>query len=166
MWLWLKQLLDEISTNDFQSVLKSYYSCLVAQSCPTLHNSMDCNMPGLPVPHHLSEFAQVHVHCTGDAIQPFHLLSPSSLPAFYLSQHQDLFQWVCSLYQVAKVLELQLQHQSFQRVFRVDFPKGWLIWSPCLRVKPINNHIFLYMLLRNEILGLLMLLFERANHWK
>ena len=60
-----------------QSVLKSNYSCcLVAQSCPTLHNSMDCNMPGLPVPHHLSEFAQVHVHCIDDAIQPSHPLSP------------------------------------------------------------------------------------------
>ena len=44
-----------------------------------------------------------------------------SLPAFNLAQHQGLFQWVSSLYQVAKVLELQLQHQSFQWIFRIDF---------------------------------------------
>ena len=51
--------------------------------------------------------------------------------AFDLSQHQGLFQWVGSSHQVAKVLELQLQHQFFQWVFRVDFLKDWLVWSPC-----------------------------------
>ena len=65
--------------------------CSVAQLCPTLLIPMDCSTPGLPVPHHLLEFAQVHVHCLGDAIQPSHLLSPSSF-AFSLSQHQGLFQ--------------------------------------------------------------------------
>ena len=53
--------------------------------------------------------------------------------AFNLSQHQGLFQWVGSLHQVIKVLELQLQHQSFQWVFRVDFLFDWLIWSYCPR---------------------------------
>ena len=77
-----------------------------------LCHPMDCSTPGLSVPHHLTEFAQVHVHWIGDAIQPSHPLSPSS--AFNLSQHQGLFQWVSSLHQVAKRLELQLQHQSFQ----------------------------------------------------
>ena len=61
-----------------------------------------------------------------DAIQPSHPLSPPSPPAFNLSQHQGLFQWVSSLHQVAKVLELQLQHQSFQWIvglisFRIDW---------------------------------------------
>ena len=96
--------------------------CSVAKSWPShvwLCNPMDCSMPGLSVPHHLLEFAHVCVHCIGDAIQPFHPLLPSLPSAFSLSQHQDLFQWVSSSHQVAKVLELQ--HQSFQWIFRVDF---------------------------------------------
>ena len=57
------------------------------------------------------------------------ILSPPSPPTFNLSQHQGLFQWVSSLYQVAKVLALQFQ--SFQWIFRVDFFYNWLFWSPC-----------------------------------
>ena len=93
----------------------------VAQSCPTLCNSMDYTTPGLPVHHQLPGFTQTHVHWVSDAIQPSHPLSSTSLPAFNLSQHQGLFQWVSSLHQVAKVLEFQLQHQSFQWIFRTDF---------------------------------------------
>ena len=75
---------------------------------------MDCSTPGFPVLHQLLGLAQTHVHQVSDAIQPSHpLLSPSS-PAFSLSQHQGLFQGVSSSHQVAKVLEFQLQHQSFQ----------------------------------------------------
>ena len=81
-------------------------------SCLTLHDPVHCSRPGLPVPHHLPEFAQTHVHWIGDAIQPSHPLSPSSPSAFSLSKHRGLFQWVRSLHQVVKVLELQ--HQSFQ----------------------------------------------------
>ena len=77
----------------------------VAQSCPTLCSPMDCNMPGLPVHHQLLEFTQTYVHWVGDAIQPSHSLSSPSPPAFNLSQHQGLFQWVRSSHQVAKVLE-------------------------------------------------------------
>ena len=92
----------------------------VAQSCPTLCSPMDCSIPGLPVHHQLLEFTQTHVRWVGDAIQPSHpLLSPSL--AFSLSQHQGLFKWVSSLHHVAKVLEFQLQHQSFQWTFRTDF---------------------------------------------
>ena len=95
--------------------------CSVAQSCLTLCDSMDCSMRGFPVLHYLPEFAQTYVHGAGDAIQPPHpLLSPTP-PAFNLSQHQGLFQWVGCLHQVAKGLELQLQHQSFQWIFRTDF---------------------------------------------
>ena len=75
-----------------RSTLKCPVCCSVAQSCPTLCNTMDCSTPGLPVPHHLPEFAQVHVHCIGDAIQPSHSLTPSSSSTFNLSQHLGLFQ--------------------------------------------------------------------------
>ena len=61
----------------------------------------DCCMPGFPVLHYLPEFAQVHVHCISDAIQPSHPLSPPS-PALNPSQHQGLFQWVSSSHQLAK----------------------------------------------------------------
>ena len=64
----------------------------VAQSCPTLFNPMDCSTPGLPVPYHLLKFAQVHVHCIGDAIQPSHPLMPSSPSALKLLKQQGLFQ--------------------------------------------------------------------------
>ena len=92
---------------------------------------MDCSMPGLPVHHQLPEFTQTHVHWIGDAIQPSHPLSSPSPPAFNLSQHQDLFQWVSSSHQVAKVLEFQLQHQSFQWLVRTDFLQDGLVGSPC-----------------------------------
>ena len=106
------------------SLLHESYSSVqfssVAQSCPTLCDPMNCNMPGLPVHHKLLELTQTHVHRVGDAIQPTHpLLSPSP-PAPNPSQHQGLFQWVISLHEVAKVLEFQLQHQSFQWTPRTD----------------------------------------------
>ena len=82
---------------------------------------LDCSMTGFPVHHQLPELTQTHVHWVGDAIQPSHPLSSPSLPAFNLPQHQGFSQWVSSLYQVAKVLEFQLQHQSFQWIFRTDF---------------------------------------------
>ena len=103
----------------------------VFQSCPSLCNPMDCSTPGLPVHHHLPEFTQTYVHWVGDAIQPSHSLSPSSPLTFNLCQHQDLFKWVSSSHQRAKILEFQLQHQSFQCIFRVDFLYDRLVVSPC-----------------------------------
>ena len=92
----------------------------VAQLCPSLCDPMNRSTPGLPVHHQLPEFTQTHVHRVGDAIQPSHpLLSPSP-PAPNPSQHQALFQWVNSMHEVAKVLEFQLQHQSFQWTPRTD----------------------------------------------
>ena len=92
---------------------------------------MNCSTPGLPVHHQLPEFTQTHDRWVGDAIQPSHpLLSPSS-PLFSLSQHQGLFKWASSSHQVAKVLELELQNQSFQWIFRTDFIYNWLVGSPC-----------------------------------
>ena len=98
----------------------------VAQLCPTLCNPMDCTMPDFPVHHQLLELAQTHVHRVGDAIQPSHPLSSPSPSAFSLPQHQGLFQWDNSSHRVAKVLEFQLQHQSFQWIsglisFRIDW---------------------------------------------
>ena len=93
----------------------------VAQPYLTLSDPMDCSTPGFPVHHQLPELTQIHVHWVGNAIQPPHLLSSPSPPAFNLSQHQGLFKWVSSLHQLAKVLEFQLQHQSFQWVLRTDF---------------------------------------------
>ena len=99
--------------------------CSVTGSCPNLRDPMDCSTTGFPVPHHLLEFAQAHIHWIDDAIQPSHPLSPSFPSVFNLSQ------WVSCSHQVVKVLELQLQHQSFQWVFKVDFLWDWLVWSPC-----------------------------------
>ena len=82
---------------------------------------MDCSTSGLPVHRQLPELAQTHVHRVSDVIQPSHPLSSPSPPAFSLSQHQGLFQWVSSSHQVAKLLEFQLQHQSFQWIFMTDF---------------------------------------------
>ena len=92
--------------------------CSGATSWPTLYNPVDYSMPGFPVLHHLLEFAQVHVHWVSDSSYPLSLFYPST---FHLSQCQGLFQWVCCSHQVAQILELQLQHQSFQQIFRVDF---------------------------------------------
>ena len=113
----LKPLIDKI------------YCCLVTQSCPTLCDPMACSMPGLPVPHCLLKFAQIHVHCI---MSSSHLIlcHPFS-SALSLSQHQGLFQWVSCSHQMTKILELQLQRQSFWWVFRVYFHYDWLVWSPC-----------------------------------
>ena len=86
----------------------------LTQSCPTLCDPLDCSTPGLPVHHQLLEFTHTHVRQVSDAIQPPHpQLSPSPL-TLNLSQHQGLFKRVSSSHQMAKVLEFQLQHQSFQ----------------------------------------------------
>ena len=128
----------------------------VAQSCPTLCDPMDCSMPGLPVYHQLPEIAQTHVHGVSDAIQSSHPLLSIFSPALNLSQHQGLFQWISSLHQVAKVMELQLQHQSFQWIFRTHFlyddwldllaVQGTFESSPAPQFKSINSSTlsFLY----------------------
>ena len=88
------------------------------------HDPMNCSMTGLPV-HHQLPFTQTHVHQVSDAIQPSHPLSSPSPPAFNLSQ------WVSFSHSVAKVLESQLQYQSFQWIFRTDFLWNRLVGSPC-----------------------------------
>jgi len=96
------------------------FSSVQSLSHVRLCDPMNRRTPGLPVHHQLPEFTQTHVHWVGDAIQPSHPLSSPSPPAFNLSQHQGLFKWVSSSHQVAKVLEFQLQHQSFLWTPRTD----------------------------------------------
>ena len=93
----------------------------VTQLCPTPCDPIYCSMSGLPVHYQLPGFTQTHVHCVSDVIQPSDTLSSSSSTTFNLSKHQGLFKWVSSSHQVAKVLEFQLQHQSFQLIFTGDF---------------------------------------------
>ena len=108
---------QDISLDDNKHLKLGMHVFSVSQSCPTLFNPMDFSMPGFPVLHYLLEFAQTQVHWEGDAIQPSHPLSSPSL-VLSLSCHQGLFQWVGCSHQEAKVLELQLQHQSVQWIFQ------------------------------------------------
>ena len=103
----------------------------VAQSCLTLCDPMYCSTSGLPVYHQLPEFTQIHVHRVSDAIQPSHPLSSPSPPASNPSHHQSLFQLVNSSHDMAKVLEFQLEHHSFQRNPRADLLQNGLVGSPC-----------------------------------
>ena len=104
---------------------------LDTQLCPTLWDPMDCSTPGLPVHHQLPESTQTHVHWVSDAIQPSYPLSSPCPPALNLSQNLGLFQWVSFSHQVAKVLEFQLQHQSFQWTPRTNLLEDGLVRSPC-----------------------------------
>ena len=120
-----------------RTALKHVYSVQfssVAQLCLTLCNPMDHRMPGLSVHQQLLEFTQTHVHWVDDAIQPPHPLSSPSPPAFNLSQHQGLFKWISFSHQVAKVLEFQLQHQSFQWTpGLISFRMDWLDLLACVK---------------------------------
>ena len=123
------------------SVLLSH--SIVSNSC----DSMVCSTPGFPVLHHLLELARIHVHWVSVAIQPSRPLSSPSSPAFNLFQHQ--WKWVSYLHQVAKVLELQLHHLSFQKIFRtislwIDSllpccPRDFEESSPTPQFKSINS---------------------------
>ena len=132
--------LGKISAMDFSSV---------AQSCPTLCDRMNRSTPGLPVHHQLPEFTQTHVLWVGDAIQPSHLLSSPSPPALNLSQHQALFPWVSSSHEVAKILEFQLQHQSFQWTPRTGLLPGGQSWvfihSENSQMRWLQNHLGIQM---------------------
>ena len=99
------------------NVISRHCCCLVAKLCSTLCNPMNCSTP---------EFAQTHDHRVCDAIQPSHPLLPLSSLVLDVSQHQGLFQWVSSSHQVAKVLELQLQHPSFWEYLElISFSIDW-----------------------------------------
>ena len=141
----------------------------VAQLCPTLCDPMNRSTPGLPVHHQLPEFTQTHGHRVGDAIQPFHPLSSPPPPAPNPSQHQGLFQWVNSSHQVAKVLEFQPQHQSFQWKPRTDLLQEGLVGfpyspgdsqesSPTTQFKSINSSVISFLHRRT--------LTSIHDHWK
>ena len=110
---------------------------------------MDCSLLDFPVHYQLPELTQIHVYPVGDHPMASHPLSSPSLPAFNFPQHQGLFQSVSSLHQVAKVLEFQLQHQSFQWYsglisFRMDWldllaVQGTPKSSPTPQFKSINS---------------------------
>ena len=123
--LWIREVASHLLTivNDSAMNIQS-----VQFSCSVMSNSL---WPRGLQPTRLSQLlrlAQTQVHWVSDTIQPSH---PLSIPSLNLSQHQGLFKWVSSSHQVAKVLELQLPHQSFQWIFRTDFLQDWLVWSPC-----------------------------------
>ena len=105
----------EINSAEYHAYLISS----VAQSCPTLQDPMNHCTPGLPVHHQLLDFTQTHVHWVGDAIQPSHPLSSPS-PSTNLLHNLCLFKLVSCSHQVVKVLEFQLQHQSYQWTPRTD----------------------------------------------
>ena len=107
-------------TDNLAYLLINKFSSVQSLSRVRLCDPMNRSTPGFPVHHQLLEFTQTHVHQVSDAIQPSHLLSSPSPPASNLSQHQGLFK--SSLHQVAEVLELQLQHQSVQCIFRIKIP--------------------------------------------
>ena len=121
--------------NKTEKGTKQRFSCLRFSSvqwfsCVRLCDPMDRSMPGFPLHHQLLEFTQTHLHWVGDAIQPSYPLTFPSPSALNLSQHQGLFRWVSSSHQVAKVMELQLQHQSFQWTPRTDLLLDGLVGSP------------------------------------
>ena len=120
-----------ITLDTYFGLFSSVQFSSVTQSCPTLCNPMNHSMPGLPVQHQLPEFTQIHVHRVGDAIQTSYPLSSPSPPAPNPSQHQGLFQKVNSSHEVAKVLEFQLEHQSFQRTPRTELLQDGLVGPPC-----------------------------------
>ena len=109
----------------------------VTQSCRTLCNGLQHARIPCPSPTHraCSNQCPLSRWCHPNT----HLLLAPSPPAFYLSQHQGLFQWVDSSFQVAKILEFQVQYQSFQWIFRTDFLYNWLVWSPC---SPRDSRVF------------------------
>ena len=122
----------------------------VAQSCPTLCDHMDCSTPGFPIYHQLLEFTQTHVNQVSGAIQPSHSLSSPSAPTFNLSQHQGLFKWVSSSHQVAKVLEFQFQHQSFQWRFSLIFFR--IDWFDLLTVQGTLKNLLQHHSLKASVL--------------
>ena len=119
-----------IGTWNVRSMNQGKFSS-VTQSCLNICDPMNCSTPDLPVHHQLPEFTQTQVHRVGDAIQPSHPLSSPFPPAPNPSQPQSLFQWVNSSHEVAKILEFQLQHHSFQRTCRTDLLQNGLVGSPC-----------------------------------
>ena len=108
--------------------MRSLQFSSATQLCSTPCNPMDSSMPGLPVHHQLPKLAQTHVRQVSDTIHSSHPLSSLCPPTFNLSQHQGFFQWVCSLHQVFKVLELSASASVLPMYIQSWFPLGWTGW--------------------------------------
>ena len=121
------KLPTEVSGFPLSGFFTSKWFSSVFQSSPTLCDPMYCSTPGLPVHHQLPELTQTHVHQVFDAIQPSHPLSSPS-PAFALSQHQGLSQWVSSLHQVAKCWSFSSSISPSNEYSRLNIPLGWTDW--------------------------------------
>ena len=106
---------------------KQVFTIVVVESLSRVQlcSPMDCSMPGFLVLHYLPEFAQTQVHWVSDTVQPSHPLSPFSAPAFSLSQHQGLFQWLSSSHQVVKVLSFSIS-PSNEYSGLISFRNDWL----------------------------------------
>ena len=96
----------------------------VVQLCLTLCDPMECNMTSFSVYHQFPELTQTHVHWVGDAIQLSNPPSSPSPPAFNLSQHQGLFQWVSSLHQVAQSIGVSASASVLPMNIQDWFPLG------------------------------------------
>ena len=105
------------ATREAQAFYTCFCCCSVAKLCLTLGDPMDCSKPGLPDPHHLWEFAQIHVHWVSVAIQTSHPLTHSSPSAFNLSQHQG------KLYRKFAQLKLAMH----KRAHRTFFCQRWVL---------------------------------------
>ena len=145
------------------------FSSVQSLSRVRLCNPMNRSTPDLPVNHQLPEFTQTHTHRVGDAIQPSHPLSSPSPPAPNPSQHQGLFQWVISSHEVAKILEFQIQHQSFQWTPRTDVFQDGLVGSPCSpRDSPESSPTPQFKSINSSVLSFLHspTLTSIHDHWK
>ena len=144
------------------------YCCSVDPLCPTFCNSMDYSKPGLPVPHHIPEFSQVHVHFTGDAVQPSHPLMPFSPSALDLSQHLELLQQV-SLFSAFWSSNDQDIGAS---VSLSVFPVGFQDWSPLgstilisLLSKGLSGVFSSTIVQRHQSFGILPSLGSSSHNW-
>ena len=150
------------------SLMMPVCCCSVAQSCPTFCNPMDCSRLGFLVLHHLPEFAKTRVRWFRNAIQPSDFLSsilllPWVFPSIRVfSNKLGLFQWVGCSHHVAKVLELQLQHQSFQWIFRTDFP--WMDWLDLLTVQGTLKSLLQHHSLKASVLWLSAFFIVQLSH--
>ena len=112
------------------SVISLIQFSLVAQSCPTLCNPMDCRTPGFPALHYLLEFSQTHVHWVNDAIQPSYPLSSPSPPALNLLQHEGFSSELALCIRWPKYWSFSFSISPSSEYSRVDFLSNWLVWSP------------------------------------
>ena len=156
----LKHIIFYVS--DFS--LMCWCCCSVVQSFPTICNPINSSMPGFL--HYLPEIAQTHDHWLGDAIQPSHTLLLTFSLALNLSQHQGLFQWVRTSHQVAKVLELQLQHQSsIEYSGLISLRIDWLDLCAIQRaLKTLLQHHFESTNLKASIIWHLAFFMEQFSH--